>query len=156
MTKAQGSARAARSWRQLEAQTATDTRHEDRVDDTLARYYAAAGRAERIRVAARRRAARMTAVARRKAAAVISAAERDAATPDSEAHTALRALHDLVGGKTEVAELCGLTVRAVTDALVAPVTVPASAPVPASASGEAHGDGAVGSGSEEENDDAGQ
>ena len=116
-----GSARAAEGVRQLSARTAQDTRREDRVDDTLAAYYKAVGRAERIRVAARRRAARVITTARRKADAIVFGAERDAAVPDGEAAGFLRELHDLVGGKAEVAELCGLSVKAVTDILAVPV-----------------------------------
>ena len=123
----QGSARAAEGARQLSSRTARDTHHEDRVEDTLAAYYKAIGHAERIRVAARRKAARVLTTARLKTRAITAAAERDAAAPDAEAADFLRELHGLLGGKAEVAELCGLSVKAVTAILAAPVRTAAPA-----------------------------
>lgn len=116
----QGSVRAAEGMRQLRDRTAGDTRREDRVVDTLAAYYKAVGRAERIRVAARRKVARVITTARRKADAITSGAERDAAVPDAEAAGLMRDLLGLVGGKAEVAELCGLSVKGVSDVLAGP------------------------------------
>ena len=132
-----GSARAAEGVRQLSSRTARDTHHEDRVEDTLAAYYTAAGHAERIRVAARRKAARVLTTARLKARAITAAAERDAAAPDAEAAGFLRELHGLVGGRAEVAELCGLSVKAVTAILARPE--PAAAPAGAGEDGTASG-----------------
>lgn len=139
-----GSARAAGGVRQLSARTARDTRHEDRVDDTLAAYFRAAGRAGRIRVAARRKAARVITTARRKARAITEAAERDAAGPGSEAARCLRELRDLAGGKAGAAELCGLSLKEVTAIL--------AAPAPAACPDDAAEDSTVG---EEGDDDCG-
>lgn len=132
-----GSARTAQARRQLDARMARDTRREDRVDEVLARYYHAIGRAERIRVAGRRKAARVITAARRKADAITMAAEREAAAPDADARRLMRQLHELVGGKAEVAELCGLTVKAVTSILAA---------VPARTETNGGGSGDIGAG----------
>lgn len=116
-----GTARAAAGVQQLGTRTVRDTRHVDRVDEKLAQYYKAIGRAERIRVGGRRRAARVITTARRKADEITAKAELEAAGPDAEARGFIRDLHNLVGGRAEVAELCGLTVKAVTDMLAAPL-----------------------------------
>lgn len=129
-----GTARAVEGLQQLSARTARDTRHVDRVEDTLAQYYKAIGRAERIRVAGRRRSARVITTARRKVEEITLRAEREAAGPDAEARGFIRQLHHLVGGRAEVAELCDLSVKAVTDILTSPLPA-AEADLPASGDG---------------------
>ena len=93
----------------LQAKSARDTARQHRealIESALADYYQAAAEAERVRDAARR-----------KAAALLADAEHTAGPQAGVAANAVRRLRDLLGGITETAQLCGLTVPAARDLL---------------------------------------
>jgi len=93
----------------LQAKSARDTARQHRevlIESALADYYQAAAEAERVRDAARR-----------KAAALLTDAEHAAGPQAAVAANAVRRLRDLLGGITETAQLCGLTVPAARDLL---------------------------------------
>jgi hypothetical protein len=76
------------------------------IEAALADYYQATAATEQI-----------WSTARNKAEATLAEAERAAAAPIAAAHDAVRRLRDLLGGNTEVAELCGISTAAVREIL---------------------------------------
>jgi len=104
-----GSARSAAERQAQEAKADWDAeraRRDAQVQAALTDYYQATAHAEQIR-----------ATARRKADSITDDAERAAAVPVGAARDAVRRLRDLLGGITEVATLCGLSVNAVREIL---------------------------------------
>ena len=104
-----GSARADAIRRAHEAKAARDAARQHRealIESALADYYQAAALAGRIRDTARRRCEEL-----------LAEAERTAGPQDAAAAQAVRRLRDLLGGATETAELCGLTIAVVRDML---------------------------------------
>jgi hypothetical protein len=104
-----GSARAEALRRAHEAKAQRDAERlhrESRIEAALADYYQATAEAERIRSAARR-----------KADGITAEAERAVARPLATARDAVRRLRELLGGNTEVAELCGISTAAVREIL---------------------------------------
>jgi hypothetical protein len=104
-----GSARAEALRRAHEAKAQRDAerlRRELRIEAALTDYYQATAEAERIRSAARR-----------KADGITAEAEQAVARPLAAARDAVRRLRELLGGNTEVAELCGISAAAVREIL---------------------------------------
>ena len=105
MTPRRGTRRGEALRRAHEAKARRDAERADResrIETALADYYQATAESERIKD-----------TARRKADTLLSAADDSAAESDAAARAAVRRLRDLLGGTTEVAHLCGLTVPAV-------------------------------------------
>jgi hypothetical protein len=107
-----GSARDDARRRAMQAKAARDQARklrEARIATVLADYYLAAAQAQRLRDQARH-----------KADAALAAGEKAARAPATAAARAVRTLRQLLGGVTEVAELCDLTPAAVRDLLATP------------------------------------
>jgi hypothetical protein len=104
-----GSARADALRRAHAAKADRDAARQQReaqIESALADYYLAASLAERIRAAARR-----------KAGELLGEAERTADPQDTAAREAVRRLRELLGGVSEIAELCDLPAARVRDIL---------------------------------------
>lgn len=114
MTPRRGTRRGEALRRAHEAKARRDTERAERetqIETALTDYYQATAESERIKQ-----------TARRKADTLLAEANESAADPDAQARNAVRRLRDLLGGITEAAQLCGITVPAARALLVEPVT----------------------------------
>jgi len=117
VTRRGSSARATALRRAQEAKAERDAERalrERQIEIGLADYYETTARAERIRAEANRR-----------AEGILGDAERTVAEPLKAARDAVCRLRELLGGVTEVAALCGLTVSTVREMLATDAGSPA-------------------------------